>query len=103
MNNLSDTQQLLENPHILPLAAWSLGLGIASLLLFGAIAGIPAIICGHMARTRIRMQPAKYCGWGMATAGLITGYLSIALSIGLGLLILLTISPVTSPFVYTLF
>ena len=35
---------------------WSLILGILSLLYFGIFAGIPGIICGHTARSKIRQS-----------------------------------------------
>lgn len=54
------------------LSVWSLVLGIVSLLCFGPLAGIPAIITGHMARSRSNND-------GKALAGLILGYISIAL------------------------
>ena len=60
-----------------PLAIWSLILGILSIVSCGPITGIPAIICGHMARARIKIDPDKLTGEGMALAGLIMGYFSI--------------------------
>ena len=63
-----------------PLATWSLVLGILSILTcaFGGIlAGIPAVICGHIGRARIRRDPMR-SGAGLALAGLIAGYLSVA-------------------------
>jgi hypothetical protein len=58
------------------------GLAIASLVLgiffcLGPLAGIPAVICGHLARSRIRHSLAPAGGAGMALAGLILGYLGI--------------------------
>jgi type II secretory pathway pseudopilin PulG len=53
------------------LATASLVLGILSLGLF-CLAGIPAIICGHMALAR--QKRAGYRGGGIAIAGLVTGY-----------------------------
>jgi hypothetical protein len=57
------------------LAVWSLILGILSLLCFGIFAGIPAIICGHMGRAKIKQSQGKLIGGGMALAGLIMGYI----------------------------
>jgi len=62
-----------------PLAIWSLVLGIVSLVGFifgGFLFGIPAVICGHIGRSRIQANPALR-GAGIALAGLITGYISI--------------------------
>jgi len=58
------------------LAVTSLALGI---LAFPTcfLTGIPAIICGHIAHGRARREPARYGGSGMATAGLVLGYLSL--------------------------
>jgi hypothetical protein len=63
------------------LAIASLVLGILSLVCFGLLTGIPAIICGHLARGRARRSPTQYGGAGMAIAGLILGYLSIVISL----------------------
>jgi hypothetical protein len=60
------------------LAIWSLVLGVLSVLCFTVFTGIPAVICGHMARGRIKRSPGTLGGDGMALAGLITGYLGIA-------------------------
>jgi hypothetical protein len=59
------------------LAITSLVLGILSMVCFGLFAGIPAVICGHIARGRVKRAPAQYGGGGLALAGLITGYLGI--------------------------
>jgi competence protein ComGC len=42
-------------------------------------AGIPAVICGHLASGRIKRSGGLLDGQGLALAGLITGYISIAL------------------------
>jgi hypothetical protein len=63
------------------LAVTSLVLGILSLVCLGPLTGIPAIICGHIARKRSRQSPAEYGGPGMATAGLALGYASLALAV----------------------
>lgn len=64
-----------------PLAVWSLILGILAIISCGPISGIPAIICGHMARSKIKMEPDALTGDGMALAGLIMGYFSIVVVI----------------------
>jgi hypothetical protein len=63
------------------LSTASLVLGILSMVCFLMLAGIPAIITGHIARSRAKRQPDVYGGSGMALAGLILGYLSIPLTI----------------------
>lgn len=44
------------------------------------LTAIPAIICGHIARSRIRRMPALYHGANQALTGVILGYLSIFLT-----------------------
>jgi hypothetical protein len=62
------------------LAVASLVLGLLSVVCFGILAGIPAIICGHIARSRARRLPGQYGGAGQALAGLVLGYVSVALT-----------------------
>ncbi|MHA6760624.1 DUF1707 and DUF4190 domain-containing protein [Streptacidiphilus sp. PAMC 29251] len=57
------------------LAVASLVLGLAQLPTFGATA-IPAVICGHIAKSQIHRQDEE--GDGMATAGLVLGWLGVA-------------------------
>ncbi len=59
-------------------ATGSLILGILSLLCFSFLAGIPAIVLGHISRKNIRQSMGRLKGDGMALAGLIMGYISIA-------------------------
>jgi type II secretory pathway pseudopilin PulG len=59
-------------------ATTSLIFGILSLLCFSILAGIPAIILGHMSKANIRRSMGRLKGDGMATAGLIMGYISVA-------------------------
>ena len=63
------------------LAIWSLVLGILGLTCFWLLTAIPAVICGHLAYSRIRRSAGALTGEGLALGGLITGYVSIALSI----------------------
>ncbi len=67
------------------LAIWSLVLGCVGLVLLLACVGplfsIPAVICGHMALSRIKRSAGMLCGQGLATGGLVTGYVSIALGL----------------------
>ena len=58
-------------------ATASLVLGIAATLCGGPLLGIPAIICGHAARSAIKRSKGTIGGTGMAMAGLIMGYLSL--------------------------
>ncbi|MGJ8726518.1 MAG: DUF4190 domain-containing protein [Roseibacillus sp.] len=64
------------------MALVSMILGILSIVLCsGLLTGIPAIICGHMARKQFRESPTPQSGEGMATTGLILGYIATVLSI----------------------
>lgn len=66
------------------LAIWSLILGILGLLCLGFFAGIPAIICGHMGRSRIKQSQGALKGSGLALAGLIMGYVgAVFVTIGI--------------------
>lgn len=59
-----------------PLAVWSFVLGLLSLLCTCGITSIPAVICGHVAISRIG-NPARKRGKGLAIAGLVLGYIGI--------------------------
>src|SRR6267154_100250 len=59
-------------------AVASMVLGIASIVLcLSFLAGIPAIILGHISRSRIRKSMGRLQGEGMALTGLILGYVSL--------------------------
>jgi type II secretory pathway pseudopilin PulG len=60
-------------------AIWSLVCGILSITCFWILAGIPAIVLGHMSRSSIRTSRGRLKGEGMALAGLVMGYISVAL------------------------
>ncbi len=63
------------------LAVWSLVLGILSVACFSIFTGIPGVICGHKALTRIRRSGGILTGKGLAIGGLVTGYIGIAFSL----------------------
>jgi hypothetical protein len=63
------------------LAVTSFVLGLLSVFCLGILAGIPAIITGHMAHNRARRQPGVYGGAGFAITGFILGYLSVIVTI----------------------
>jgi uncharacterized protein DUF4190 len=56
------------------MAVSSLVAGIASLVCCGLLAGIPAIILGFLSRGRISRSSGMLGGGGMATAGVILGF-----------------------------
>lgn len=62
-------------------ATASMVCGILSLVCFGCLTGIPAIILGHISKSEIKKSGGRLKGDGMATAGLILGYISIAIGL----------------------
>jgi hypothetical protein len=62
-----------------PLAIASMVLGIVSLSVFPLVPGIPAVICGHLSLKEIRRSAGAVGGRGAAIAGLVTGYMSVAI------------------------
>lgn len=70
------------------LAITSLVLGILSLICFGIIAGIPAIITGHIAHGRARKIPEQFGGAGLAIAGFVMGYVSFLATLVLAAMLL---------------
>ena len=72
-------------PKTSALAVWSLVLGALGLVLLlaciGPLFAIPGVICGHLAYSRIKRSSGALTGDGVALAGLITGYISIGLSL----------------------
>ncbi len=75
-------------PRTAPVAIWSLVL--AGLFFIGGwlFTAIPAVICGHIARSKIRKSGGALGGKGIATAGLILGYIALTLGVmGIPLLV----------------
>src|SRR5213594_1759056 len=74
--------------HTAPAAIWSLVLAILSFTCGWLITAIPAVICGHIARSKIRKSSGALGGKGVATAGLILGYIALVLGVmGIPLLV----------------
>jgi len=63
------------------LAIISLISGILAWFLLPLVGAVVAIFTGHMAKSDIRRNPGVYTGDGLATAGLILGYVQLALAI----------------------
>jgi type II secretory pathway pseudopilin PulG len=59
-------------------AVASLVLGVFSVTVFSVLAGIPAVILGHVSRSNIKKSMGRLRGEGLALAGLIMGYISFA-------------------------
>ncbi len=76
------------------LAVTSLVLGILSVLSCTFFTGIPAIICGHIARSQIRQSGGTTKGEGLAMGGLITGYIGTLL---MGVFLLAMMSAIALP------
>ena len=75
-------------PRTAPAAIWSLVLAILSFFCGWLITAIPAVICGHIARSKIRKSGGALGGKGIATTGLIFGYIALVLGVmGIPLLV----------------
>jgi Domain of unknown function (DUF4190) len=61
------------------LGVWSLVLGLVAIFVCGLLAGIPAVIVGNRAKRAVAAGEAN--NPGMATAGIVLGWVSIILSI----------------------
>jgi len=61
-----------------PMAITALVLGLLGLFCFQPL-GIGAVICGHIARKRAGESPVPTSSGGLALAGLICGYLALAI------------------------
>ena len=70
---------LSHRPPAQGLAIGSLVLGLLSFVGCSFITGVPAIIMGHIAHNRSRKAPQQFGGGGLAIAGFVMGYLSLAL------------------------
>src|SRR6266550_7672028 len=75
-------------PRTPPVAIWSFILAVLSFTCGWLFTAIPAVICGHIARAKIRKSDGALGGRGIATAGLILGYIALLLGVmGIPLLI----------------
>ena len=69
----------IEPAETNPLAIISLVFGILGWVALPFLGALIAVITGHIARGQIRESRGEYQGDGLAMAGLILGYLSLAL------------------------
>src|SRR5438034_10745406 len=75
-------------PRVAPAAIWSLVLAVLSFFCGWLFTAIPAVICGHVALSKIRKSGGALRGKRIATAGLILGYLALVLGVmGIPLLV----------------
>jgi hypothetical protein len=79
------------------MAIVSLVSGIVSWIMLPLIGSIVAIITGHMAKNEIKRSHGALTGEGLATAGLVLGYLQIALMLcGICIFVILMVMGVLS-------
>lgn len=76
-------------------AIWSLILGIGSFLLCGIFMGIPAIILGNNAKKKIATAGGQLGGQGLATAGIVLGWIQVGLTL-LGIVLIVVLVAVGS-------
>jgi uncharacterized protein DUF4190 len=75
-------------PHTPAVAIWSLILAVISFTCGWLFTAIPAVICGHVARSKIRKSGGALGGKGIATTGLVLGYIALVLCVtGIPLLV----------------
>src|SRR5436853_7161474 len=75
-------------PRAPPVAIWSLILAVLSFTCGWLFTAIPAVICGHIARAKIRKSGGALGRRGIATGGLVLGYIALVLGImGIPLLV----------------
>ncbi len=71
-------------------------LGIVSIVCCGLLAGIPAIILGHIAKNEIDASQGMQEGRGMATAGFVMGIIGSVLSVLGGIVYLIVLGTAAS-------
>jgi len=91
-----------QYPHVVTnstSAVISLIAGIAGWTILPLLGSVVAVITGHMAKKEIRQSGGMLGGEGLATAGLILGYASLALGlVGGCIAILVFVFGLTIPF-----
>lgn len=78
MSDFSYNPQTAQ-PRTSGLAITSLVTGILSWVLIPILGAIIAVVTGHIAKREIRASAGQLSGEGMATAGLILGYINLLL------------------------
>lgn len=84
------TSSFSEHQRKMPLATASLILGFLGCVMFGILAGIPAVICGHISLNKLKQEHQNNKNRRIAFAGLILGYIGIIMTIilAIGLLMI---------------
>ena len=77
--SVNPMNQPAAQPVSCGLATASLVLGISGFIFI--FTAVPAIVCGHIARSKIKKSQGQLEGSGMALAGIITGYAVLALCV----------------------
>ena len=77
-------------------ATTSLVLGVVSMVCFGFLTGIPAIVVGMRARKEIRLSQGRTTGDGLALGGIITGIIGTLIGLAVLALIIAAIAIGTS-------
>lgn len=75
------TDPRMQPPQNSTLAIISLVSGIASFIILPFLGGLAAVITGHMAKREIRDSGGRLGGDGLATGGLILGYINLGLTV----------------------
>jgi hypothetical protein len=88
-----------NQPKDSSLAIVSMIFGIASYIILPGIGAIVAIICGHIAKSQIDSSRGMIKGGGMATAGLILGYIQIGIGV-IALAVVMIIAATASSYSY---
>ena len=78
-------------PQTNPKALWAMILGILGIVSCGVLAGIPALILGNSAQKEIAQSGGAQTGEGMAKAGVIMGWIAVALAV-LGIVVIIILA-----------
>jgi hypothetical protein len=81
MTTASPTPEVQPTTRTSTMAIVSLIAGIVGLTLLPIIGSVAAVVTGYMARKEIRLSAGTVTGQGMATAGLILGWIGVVLSV----------------------
>ncbi|MCJ7512378.1 MAG: DUF4190 domain-containing protein [Anaerolineales bacterium] len=83
MTEMSTAPEVQPAGRTSTMALVSLIAGIVGLTILPILGSITAVITGYMARKEIRASAGAVTGSGMATAGLIMGWIGVVVGVGL--------------------